>query len=108
MINKSNSEKVSLNLSKDENRIMKHIRLLQFMGISISLVGVGSVMLGIYSVIFRPMSSGESQILHSLILYSVGFVVGGWMYYRMARLVERLKDLLNLEYRTGRKDKSTD
>lgn len=97
MASKTNSERASLNLSKDENFMVRYIKFFQFMGISLSLFGAGSVMLGIYSMIFRPMTSGESHILHSLILYSVVFVIGGWMYFKMARLVERLKKVSNLE-----------
>lgn len=94
-MNKADGKIGPMVLSKTDQHIIKSLTTLKFMGLFIGLSGVLGMLIGIYSFIYRPMTSSESILTRALTSAAIGFIGIGWYFYNMTRLVLKLKKHLN-------------
>ena len=78
-------------LSKNERHLLRYITVYKLFGMILVAIGIGGIALGWYSIKFRPMDEDARQLIHTLIGYSVGFIMFGWLFSSLCRMVQKFR-----------------
>jgi hypothetical protein len=95
VMNKADDKIGSMVLSKTDQHIIRNLTSLKFMGLYLALVGVVGVLIGLYTTIYKPMSSCSTYLTRALIAAAIAFISTGWYLYNIARLVKKLREQFN-------------
>jgi len=81
-----------LQLSKGEKEILQSVKAFRIIAISIILIGIAGLGLGFYSMWFRPMTQDAKRLLVTLIGYSIGFIIVGWLLNKICCILQKIKE----------------
>ena len=81
-------------ISNYDRTLLKNTGMLKIYGVVLIVFGFGGICIGAYSLAFRVMSQDALPLLYILIMFSIGFSFFGWLFYKMADFIAKIKNEL--------------
>ncbi len=81
---------MNANLSRLETKIVHQIWLIKVAGCIAATMGLLSMLVGLYVMVYRPMTDDTKTLNSSLVLYSIGIFVGGCVLSKVCTIIRKL------------------
>jgi ABC-type dipeptide/oligopeptide/nickel transport system permease component len=81
-----------LQLSKEDRELLHNVIHFRIVAISLIFLGIAGIGLGIYSIWVRPMMRDAMGLVVTLILYSIGYIVIGWILNKICQVLQKINE----------------
>ena len=80
-----------MELTKRERSIIENTKTLKMISFVLAMFGIAGILLGLYAAIFRIMSPDARSLNFTLIGFSLGLLMAGWLLYQAYNLIKKFQ-----------------